>query len=50
VATALLSERDARRGRRSPFFRVMLALGALLVGAAGHFGGSLVHGEDFFNW
>src|SRR5262249_56730007 len=37
VATALLSERDARRGRSSQLFRIMLGIGALLVGAAGHF-------------
>jgi hypothetical protein len=50
VAIALLSERDARRGRRSRLFRALLGIGTLLVGAAGHFGGVLVHGEDFFNW
>lgn len=50
VATALLSERDALRGRRSWTFRLLLGIGALLVGAAGHLGGGLVHGEDFFNW
>jgi len=48
VVTALQSELEARRGRRSPWFRVSVVLGALLVGAAGHFGGILVHGDDFF--
>jgi uncharacterized membrane protein len=50
VVTAVLSERDALRGRRGWAFRILLGVGALLVGAAGHLGGSLVHGEDFFNW
>jgi hypothetical protein len=44
------AEIDSRRGRRSPFFLLMLFAAALLIGAAGHFGGSLVHGEDFFSW
>jgi hypothetical protein len=50
VGLALLSALDARRERRSPLFRIFLWIGALLVGAAGHFGGLLVHGDDFFNW
>jgi hypothetical protein len=50
VGLALLSERDARRHQRSRLFTPLLLAGALLVGAAGHFGGLLVHGEDFFNW
>jgi uncharacterized membrane protein len=50
VAVALLSEMDARRGVRSVRFRVLLLVGALLVGLAGHFGGALVYGPDYFNW
>jgi uncharacterized membrane protein len=50
LATALLSERDAHRHRRSLLFRITLWTGTLLMGAAGHFGGTLVHGDDFFNW
>jgi mono/diheme cytochrome c family protein/uncharacterized membrane protein len=49
VVTALHSEWEARRGLRSSWFRVSLLLGAVLVGAAGHFGGVLVHGDDFFS-
>jgi hypothetical protein len=45
---ALQSEWDVRRGRRSQSFRASLLVCALLVAAAGHFGGILVHGEDFF--
>jgi uncharacterized membrane protein len=48
VVLAALSEADASRGVRSVWFRVLLLLVALLVGAAGHFGGTLVHGEAFF--
>jgi hypothetical protein len=50
LATAIHSERDERRGVRSPFTRVLLFAGALLVGLAGHFGGMLTHGEDFLDW
>jgi hypothetical protein len=50
VGIALVSERDTRRHQRSQSFRIMLFLGALLTGAAGHLGGMLVHGDDFFNW
>ncbi len=47
VATAFISERDERCGERSFWFRICLFLGALLVAAAGHFGGTLVHGDGF---
>jgi hypothetical protein len=50
VGIALLSERDARRQQRSTCFRIMLWFGAVLAAAAGHLGGTLVHGEGFFNW
>jgi mono/diheme cytochrome c family protein len=50
VGIALLSERDTCLGRRSLTFRMMLLLGTLLMGAVGHLGGTLVHGEEFFNW
>jgi mono/diheme cytochrome c family protein len=50
VALVLLSERDWRRGQRSMPFRVLLWGGTLLVGAAAHFGGLLVHGVQFLAW
>jgi hypothetical protein len=50
VALAVVSEVDARRGVRSKPFRIMLFIGALLVGAAGHLGGILVHGEDYYEF
>jgi mono/diheme cytochrome c family protein/uncharacterized membrane protein len=50
LATVLLSERDVHRNRRSLLFRITLWTGTLLMGAAGHLGGTLVHGADFFNW
>jgi uncharacterized membrane protein len=50
LAVALLSERDARRGKRSSSFRIVLFAGALLVAVAAHLGGTLVYGENFFNW
>jgi hypothetical protein len=50
VAIALLSEVDARRGLRSWLFRNALFLGALLVSVAGHLGGTLVYGDDYFSW
>jgi mono/diheme cytochrome c family protein len=50
VAAAVASEIDSRRRRRSLLFLLMLFAAALLVGAAGHLGGSLVHGDDFFAW
>lgn len=49
VALAIASEFEARRGRRTNWFRAMLFAGALLVGLAGHFGGLLVHGDHFFD-
>jgi hypothetical protein len=50
LAAALLSERDAHRQRRSLLFRITFWTSNLLVAAAGHFGGTLVHGDDFLNW
>jgi hypothetical protein len=50
VATALASERDARRGRRGWSFRALLGGGVMLTGAAAHLGGLLVHGAEFFTW
>jgi Planctomycete cytochrome C len=50
VGVALLSEWDVHCGRRSWIFRGALWVGAALIGSAAHFGGSLVHGEDFFTW
>ena len=50
LATALLSERDAYRQQRSRLFRITFWTGNLLIAAAGHFGGTMVHGDDFLNW
>jgi hypothetical protein len=50
VGLAALSGVEARRQRRSWLFRILLWISALLVGAAGHFGGLLVHGRNFLNW
>src|SRR5262249_54179237 len=49
VVTAVLSERDVRLGKRGRPTRVLLIAGALLVALAGHTGGLLTHGEDFFD-
>lgn len=48
VLAALLSERDVLWSRRSGAFRAALFSCALLVGIAGHLGGTLVHGT--FTW
>jgi mono/diheme cytochrome c family protein/uncharacterized membrane protein len=50
IATVLFSEWDVRRGVRSWRVRLMMFAGVLLVTLTAHFGGVLVHGEDFFNW
>jgi mono/diheme cytochrome c family protein len=50
IGTAILSERDERRRQRSQSFRTALFIGAALIGVAGHLGGILVHGEDYFTW
>jgi len=50
VGTVLLSERDARSQRRSKTFRIVLFLGAGLIGLAAHFGGTLVFGLNYFKW
>jgi hypothetical protein len=50
VGTVLLYEWDARRHRGSRLSRIAVVAGAILVSAAGHFGGMLVHGEGFFDW
>jgi uncharacterized membrane protein/mono/diheme cytochrome c family protein len=47
---AVLSQNDDRRGVRSAWFRLLLLVVALVVAVAGHFGGLLVYGEDYFNW
>lgn len=49
LATAAACEWDVFRGRRTVLFRGVLFASAALVGAAGHFGGMLVYGNDFFN-
>jgi hypothetical protein len=48
--TERVYERDAYRHRRSFLFRITLWTGTLLMGSAGHLGGTLVHGDDFFKW
>ncbi|HQU44592.1 MAG TPA: hypothetical protein PK867_17365, partial [Pirellulales bacterium] len=50
VVLAVVSEIDTHRGVRSWRFRFLLLLVALLVGVAGHFGGLLVYGVDYFDW
>jgi mono/diheme cytochrome c family protein/uncharacterized membrane protein len=50
VATALLVERDARRGKRHAAAQLMIVIGALLVAVAAYFGASLVHGEIWLDW
>jgi hypothetical protein len=50
VAVVAGSEVDARRGKRSRWFRLLLFLGTLLIAVTGHLGGILAHGEDFFEW
>jgi mono/diheme cytochrome c family protein/uncharacterized membrane protein len=47
VGTAWFSECENRRGVRSQWFRAWLIAGAAVVALASHFGGALVHGEDF---
>lgn len=49
VGMALISERDSRRHQRSSLFRVLLWGGAFLIAVAAHFGGLMVHGQDFFD-
>jgi hypothetical protein len=49
VVVAGLSEWDARRRRRSRMFRVALWAGVALVAEAAHLGGTLVHGDGFFD-
>lgn len=49
IGTALFSEWEERRGVRSQWFRAWLFCGALLVAVEGHFGGMLVHGDDFLS-
>ncbi len=46
-AAMVLMEHDARRRRGAVAPRFVLALAALLVAIAGHFGGLLTHGADF---
>jgi hypothetical protein len=50
IAAAVLSERDARRGVHRWRVRVLVPVGALLVGLTAHFGGALAHGLHFFDW
>lgn len=50
LGIVFMAERDSRRGERSGLFRSLLWVGALLVGATGHYGGLMVHGKAFFDW
>ena len=50
IATAAVCEWNILRARRSLLFRATLFTSAALVGAAGHFGGLMVYGNDFFRW
>lgn len=50
LTAAGLSGLGELRGRRSVIFRVTLFGTALLIGLAGHLGGTLVYGDDFFRW
>jgi hypothetical protein len=50
LASVILSERDVRSQRRSKQFRLVLFAGAGLIAVAGHFGGTLVFGENYFRW
>jgi mono/diheme cytochrome c family protein/uncharacterized membrane protein len=50
VLAAVASELDTFVGRRSLLFRGVLFASAAVVGAAGHFGGMLVYGSDFFRF
>jgi mono/diheme cytochrome c family protein/uncharacterized membrane protein len=48
--TAVAAQRDARRGRRSNFVRLLLTLGILMTAITAHLGGLLAHGTDFFDY
>jgi mono/diheme cytochrome c family protein len=51
VATSLMIERDFRRGKHNRSVQqLMVLVGAFLVGATGHFGGAMVHGDLFSDW
>jgi mono/diheme cytochrome c family protein len=50
LAAAWSAEVDAQGGHRTIRTRVLIFGGALLVAAAAHLGGSLVHGVDFLSW
>jgi uncharacterized membrane protein len=50
VGLLLASELDSCRGERSVLFRILLWTGAVLTIATAHYGGLLVHGDQFFDW
>jgi hypothetical protein len=50
AVAAVVSEIDSRRRQRCLLFRLALFAAALLIAAAGHFGGNLIHGDEFFAW
>jgi len=50
IVTLALSEWDEIRKHRSLLFRGVLFASAAIVGAAGHFGGMLVYGNDYFRF
>jgi uncharacterized membrane protein/mono/diheme cytochrome c family protein len=46
----IVCETEARAGVRRRHSRILLVVGALLVGVAAHLGGTLVYGEHYFDW
>ncbi len=50
VLTAVLSELDARTGRREHHTRIAIFTAALVTAIGAHFGGTLVHGQGFLDW
>jgi mono/diheme cytochrome c family protein/uncharacterized membrane protein len=50
LAIVAASELDSRSCRRSKLFRIVLWVGAGVVAITAHFGGLMVHGQDFFVW
>jgi len=50
LIVGIFIEQDARRGDRRQLSRLSLFLTAALVSVAGHLGGTLVFGPDYFKW
>ncbi len=49
VGAAVTAEMDEHSGRRRVATRVLIFASALAIGVAGHFGGVMVHGADYFS-